>query len=95
MLYIGAITAKSNAVATNPYLKLFDNSDSRAQFQISGAGATTVKSDVNGNLTIQSANTWRNVTARGVLNTTVANIGTVDLKFGEEFIWESDELKLG
>lgn len=56
MLYIGAATAKSNAVATNPYLKLFDDSDRRSQFQISGAGSTTVKSDANGNLTIQSAN---------------------------------------
>ena len=56
MLYIGAITAKSNAAATNPYLKLFDDNTSRSQFRISGAGATTVNSDANGNITIQSAN---------------------------------------
>ena len=57
MLYIGAATAKSNAAATNPYLKLFDDSTSRSQFRISGAGSTTVKSDANGNLTINSTNT--------------------------------------
>lgn len=57
MLYVGASSAQSNAAATNPYLKLFDDNTRRSQFQISGAGATTVKSDANGNLTIQSANT--------------------------------------
>lgn len=56
MLYIGAVTAKSNAVATNPYLKLFDDTSLRSQFRISGAGHTTVKSDSSGNITIQSAN---------------------------------------
>ena len=56
MLYIGASAAKSNAAATNPYLKLYDDSTRRSQFRISGAGATTVKSDASGNLTIQSAN---------------------------------------
>lgn len=56
MLYVGASSAQSNAAATNPYLKLFDDSTRRSQFQIKGAGATTVKSDANGNITIQSAN---------------------------------------
>ena len=56
MLYIGAATAQSNAVATNPYLKLFDDSTRRSQFRISGAGSTTVKSDASGNITITSAN---------------------------------------
>ena len=57
MLYIGAATAKSNAVATNPYLKLFDDNTLRSQFRISGAGSTTVKSDASGNVTIESVNT--------------------------------------
>jgi hypothetical protein len=56
MLYVGASSTKSNAVATNPYLKLFDDDTRRSQFRISGAGATTVKSDSSGNITIESAN---------------------------------------
>lgn len=110
MLYIGASAAKSNAAATNPYLKLYDDSTRRSQFRISGAGSTTVKSDANGNLTIQSANdnTWRNITAYTLANPTTATevlsstIGTSDLQFGSEFIWDSTgdgttgpELKIG
>lgn len=109
-LHIGAITAKSNAVATNPYLKLFDDTNLRSQFRISGAGSTTVKSDANGNITIQSANdnTWRNITAYTLANPTTAtevlsnSIGTADLQFGSEFIWDTvgdgttgPELKIG
>lgn len=110
MLYIGAITAKSNAVATSPYLKLFDDNTLRSQFRISGVGATIVKSDASGNITIESANdnTWRNITAYTIANPTTAtevlssSIGTEDLQFGSEFIWDSvgdgitgPELKIG
>ena len=110
MLYVGASSAKSNAAATNPYLKLFDDDNRRSQFRIKGAGATTVKSDANGNITIQSANdnTWRNITAYTLANPTTAtevlsnSIGTADLQFGSEFIWDSEgdgttgpELKIG
>ena len=109
-LNIGAITAKSNAVATNPYLKLFDDNTLRSQFSILGAGAITVKSDANGNITIESANdnTWRNITAYTLSNPTTATevlsstIGTADLQFGSEFIWDTvgdgttgPELKIG
>ncbi|MBQ7659815.1 MAG: hypothetical protein IJS26_03630, partial [Alphaproteobacteria bacterium] len=43
-LYVGASGAKSNAATTNgnTYLKLYDDSTSRASFKISGSGATSV-----------------------------------------------------
>ena len=65
---------------------------------------------LSGNITIQSANdnTWRNITAYTLANPTTATevlsntIGTSDLQFGSEFIWDSvgdgstgPELKIG
>lgn len=63
-LYIGANGAKSNAATINgnTYLKLYDDSTSRASFRISGSGATTVTSDENGNITISSTDTNDNTT---------------------------------
>ena len=61
-LYVGASGAKSNAATSNgaTYLKLYDNSTSRASFLIKGTGATTVSSDANGNITINSTDTNTN-----------------------------------
>ena len=61
-LYVGASGAKSNAATSNgsTYLKLYDDSTSRASFKISGSGATTVSSDANGNITISSTDTNTN-----------------------------------
>ena len=58
-LYIGASGAKSNAATTNgnTYLKLYDDSTSRASFKISGSGTVSVDSDPSGNITITGANT--------------------------------------
>lgn len=58
-LYVGASGAKSNAATSNgyTYLKLYDDSTSRASFKISGSGATTVSSDASGNITISSTDT--------------------------------------
>lgn len=56
-LFIGASNAKANAAATNPYIKLYDNDTKRAEFKITGSGATTVTSDANGNITIKSTDT--------------------------------------
>lgn len=52
-------TAQSNVTAStaNPYLNLVENGAVRSAFRISGGGATTVKTDANGNLTISSVNT--------------------------------------
>lgn len=103
-LYVGASGAASNAATTNEntYLKLYENSTSRASFKISGTGATTVASDSSGNITINSTNSWRAVTAyawtSGTPGTlTQGSIGTENLDFGDEFIWNSTttELKLG
>ena len=56
-LFIGASNTKVNAAATNPYIKLYDNDTKRAEFKITGSGATTVTSDANGNITISSTDT--------------------------------------
>lgn len=56
-LYVGDSTSESNAVATSPYLKLFNNSTKAAAFQIKGSGTVSVNSDANGNITINSDKT--------------------------------------
>lgn len=62
-MYIGATNVKDNAETTNgnTYLKLYDNSTKRSEFKIAGSGITTVSSDANGNLTIDTpdTNTWQ------------------------------------
>ena len=58
-LFVGATNTKSNAATANgsTYLKLYDNDTKRAEFKISGSGATTVTSDANGNIVISSTDT--------------------------------------
>ena len=46
-------------------------------------------------LKISSVNTWRNLEARGLANTTVTDLALATLKFGQEFIWANDEINLG
>ena len=69
-LYVGASGAKSNAATSNgsTYIKLYDNDVSRASFKISGSGATTVKSDTSGNITITSSNDNTTYTLSGTLD---------------------------
>ena len=50
----GASGTTTNAAATDPYVKIKDDSTHRGQIQIKGSGATTVKSDANGVITISS-----------------------------------------
>ena len=90
-------TGKVNAASINgaTRINLIENNAVKSSHIIQGSDSVSVASDASGNITISSPNTWRNVTARGIASTTVASIGTVDLKFGEEFMWESNELKLG
>ena len=54
--YVGASNTKANAATSNggTYLKLYDDNTRRAEFKITGSGATTVTSDTNGNITISS-----------------------------------------
>lgn len=58
----GASGTTTNAVATNPYVKIKDDSTHRSQIRLVGSGATTVKSDASGNITISSTDTDTNTT---------------------------------
>lgn len=97
LMRVGATNTTSNAATTNgnTYLKIIENNAVRSNLKISGSGAASVTSDASGNITITGTNTWRNVTAfklstassGQVLATTV---GTADLDFGDEFIWDDD-----
>lgn len=99
-LYVGTTNTASNAaVATSPYLKLYENGTRRSEFRLIGAGGTVVKSDANGNITITSThandNTWRDVTlATKESPATYTSIGQKVLNFGSEFHWEGDQVKL-
>lgn len=59
MNYIGAKDKSSNAATENgnTYLKLYTNGTKKSQFNIKGEGATTITSDVSGNITITSTDT--------------------------------------
>lgn len=67
-LYVGAKDLNTSAATTNgnTYIKLFDNSTLRHQYIIKGTGSTTVSSDSNGHITINSPTTiaWGNVTGK-------------------------------
>lgn len=58
-LYVGATGTAANGVTTNTntYIKFYENSVERNAFNIKGTGATTVVSDANGHITINSTNT--------------------------------------
>lgn len=75
-LYIGASNTKANAATTNgnTYIKLYDDSTKRAEFKITGSGATTVTSDANGNITIKSTDTN---TDTGYTSLSVTGTGSV------------------
>lgn len=53
-IYAGASGTNSNATATDPYIKIVDNTTYRGQIRLKGAGSTTVASDGSGNITITS-----------------------------------------
>lgn len=57
--YVGVTNTNSNAATTNgnTYLKVYDDTAKRAEFRISGSGATMVSSDASGNITIHSTDT--------------------------------------
>lgn len=58
-LYVGATGTAANGATTNTntYIKFYENSVARNAFNIKGTGATTVVSDANGHITIDSTNT--------------------------------------
>ena len=56
-LIVGASNSTVNATTTNgnTYIRLFDDTTARESHKISGAGATTVTSDSNGNIIVNTA----------------------------------------
>lgn len=98
--YIGVKDTKTNGPTENgdTYLKLYESGMKRSQFNIKGAGATTVTSDSNGNVTITSTDTNTKVTSvdnhytptanstseisKDALSTTEATWGTTSLVTG-------------
>lgn len=79
--YVGVTNANSNAATTNgnTCLKVYDDTTRRAEFKISGSGATTVSSDANGNITIHSTDTKPAVVNNGQL--TIQKNGTTVATF--------------
>lgn len=67
----GASGTNSNSAATDPYVKVLDNTTYRSQIQLKGSGATTVASDANGVITISS--TDNNTTYTAGTGITIAN----------------------
>lgn len=63
-LYVGTKDSASNdeTLNGNTYLKLFENSTLKYQYNIKGTGNTTVVSDSSGNLIINTTTSWDNVT---------------------------------
>lgn len=57
--FVGEKDKARNGQTTNgnTYLKLYENGGKQSQFNIKGTGATTVASDANGNITIDSTDT--------------------------------------
>lgn len=72
-LYIGAKSSNNNnnnnsaTSNNNTYIKLFDDTTLRHQYQIKGTGLVTVSSDASGNITINSAanNYYRPISVNG------------------------------
>ena len=80
-LYVGATNTKSNATTSNgnTYIKLYDDSTKRAEFNIKGTGTATVTSDASGNITINASNTNTHYTTSlwaGANNDTKSNAET-------------------
>lgn len=75
-LTAGASGTTTNAAVTNPYIKVKDDSTHRAQIRLVGSGATIVKSDANGNVTISSTNTDTKV-----YNTVLAEGGAASVDY--------------
>lgn len=71
-LYVGSKSSNNNNNSNtsttngNTYLKLFDDSTLRHQYNIKGTGNTTVTSDASGNITVNSPTTltWENITGK-------------------------------
>lgn len=96
-MLVGASNSTSNAAVTtngNLYLRLKEGS-SYSNFNIIGAGATSVTSTGGGNITITSSNTWRPILAYNISNVggevLGSSITTNTLAFGSEFLYAEDD----
>ena len=58
----GVSGTNSNSKATNPYIKVLDDTTYRSQIQLAGSGLTTISSDTNGKITINTSINKTNVT---------------------------------
>lgn len=99
-LIAGLNNSTGNAASTNgnTYIRLLTSTNTNAgSLKISGTGSASVSSDTNGNITINSANTWRPVYA-WKLSEMVAEGDTIDnilasstdtksLRFGASFAY--------
>jgi hypothetical protein len=72
----GASGTNANSVATNPYVKVLDNTTYRSQIQLKGSGATSISSDANGVITISSTNSTYSVFT-GATSSTDGTVGLV------------------
>lgn len=109
-LVVGGSASTSSAATSNgnTYLRLLTTGNTASgSFKITGSGATTVKSDASGNITIESLNSWRSVYAwelseLGVASDTIdkvlaESISTDPLRFGSSFAYDgkgSKEIEL-
>lgn len=103
--YTLGLTHKYRAVSYKPSL----GGTATAIYNDTTAGTLTIapgNSNISmtasgGELQISSTNTWRNVSAYGINNTLTevlsSSIGTDDLQFGSEFLWDTTnkEVKIG
>lgn len=70
-LYIGAKSSNNNNNSNsatsnnNTYIKLFDDTILRHQYQIKGTGSVTVSSDASGNITIDAVANYRPISING------------------------------
>ena len=77
-LYAGASNGSANAATTNgnTYLIIKDGSSVSTRNKITGTGATSVSSDANGVITINSTNTWNAMT--GATSSADGTVGYVN-----------------
>ncbi len=80
----GVSGTATNSAATNPYIKVKDNSTYRSQVRLIGSGATTVTSDANGNITISSTDTNTNTDTKvSITNTNSSGDATYYIPFNK------------
>ena len=98
--FVGVKDKASNGQTTNgnTYLKLYENGGKQSQFNIKGTGATSVTSDANGNITINSTDNDTKVTSVENHYTPTANSASAiekDASSTTEATWGTTSLVTG